>query len=150
MLLWGLWFSTEFILTLENRKIPWYLIRHSVNLSWSQDLFVLSVVIFQVLYVAPVGNRSVVKCTSIYNPLVYQYDKDKGKQCGFLFQIKCLKADHQIMKVFQDTKEKNPPTCIIFYIQLFFEVVHFAQNFPVNLVHSFFFGENNYCFLVGA
>lgn len=33
-----------------------------------------------------------------------------------MFQIECLEADSQTMEVFQDTKEYNLPTCIIFNI----------------------------------
>ena len=121
MLLWGLWFSTycSDILTLENRRIPWYLIRHykpelEPGFACPQCRHFLGAMLF------PTGNGSVVRGTSICNPLVYQCDRYKKKQCNFLFQIKCLEADSQMMKVFQDTKEYDPPTCIIFYFQLSF------------------------------
>lgn len=71
--------------------------------------------------------------------------RQEKKQCNSLFQIICLEADRQMMKVFQDANMYH-----FLHLALFFEVVRGAPNFSVNLSHLFFFGEHNYCSSCGC
>lgn len=139
--------STFIILTLGNRRIPWYLIRHSVNLSWSQDLLVLSVDIF--LSAAPSQwETDQLSCILLFAipqcVIVIQTRKNTETSC---FKQKAQKQTAKRWKIF-----KTPRNVIYLHVSFSTFSFSFSNSLFCSKLLSHpkfstfaFLGEQNYC-----